>query len=101
MASSKKHDGPRILTANTLLTGRSVYWTQKGWDRSPDNAIRASTSLEVSALQERGSAEEKSSTVVGAYLVPLAEAGTLNPFELRERHRIAGPSIGLPGAASL
>lgn len=101
MASSKKHDGPRILTANTLLSGRSVYWTTDGWVRSPDEAIRASTPDEISELEARGKVEEMMSSVVGAYLVPLAETGGLEPIELREQRRIAGPSIGLPGAATL
>lgn len=98
MASSKKHDGPRILTANTLLSGRSVYWTANGWERSPDEAIRATTSEQISELEARGKVEEMMSSVVGAYLVPLSETGTVAPLELREQRRIAGPSIGLPGA---
>lgn len=101
MASSKKHDGPRILTANTLLSGRSVYWTANGWDRSPDEAIRAATSGEISELEARGTVEEMMSTVVGAYLVPLQDGAPVAPLELRERRRIAGPSIGLPGAATV
>lgn len=101
MASSKKHDGPRILTANTLLSGRSVYWTANGWNRLPDNAIRANTPNEISELEARGTVEEMMSTVVGAYLVPLTEGGQVKPVELRERRRLAGPSIGLPGAATV
>lgn len=101
MASSRKHDGPRILTANTLLSGRSVYWTADGWDRSPDDAIRATTADEISELEARGTVEEMMSSVVGAYLVPLSEGGRVEPVELRERRRIAGPSIGLPGAATV
>lgn len=100
MASSKKHDGPRILTANTLLSGRSVYWTPDGWDRSPDDAIRASTPEQISELEARGTVEEMMSSVVGAYLVPLREDDHVEPLELRERRRIAGPSIGLPGAVT-
>lgn len=101
MASAKKHAGPRILTANTLLSGRSVYWTAEGWERSADNAIRASTADEISELDARGKIEEMMSTVVGAYLVPLEDGVPVAPLELREQRRIAGPSIGLPGAASV
>jgi hypothetical protein len=101
MASAKKHDGPRILTANTLLSGRSVFWTADGWERSAENAIRASTPEEVSELEARGQIEEMMSTVVGAYLVPLKDGQPVAPVELRERRRIAGPSINLPGAAAI
>lgn len=103
MASSKKTGGPRILTANTLLTGRKVYWTANGWDASPQEAIQASNETEISELQARGQTEEMVNMIVGAYLVPLGQNAPnqgqrIAPVELRERQRMGGPSIGLPGA---
>ena len=105
MASSKlaaKHaDNPHILTANSLLTGRILYWSLDGWDASPDKAIRATTPDEIAELEARGKAEEMVNMVVGAYLVSLATDKPLEPLALRERRRLGGPSIGLPGAASV
>lgn len=98
MASAKDPKGPHILTANTLLTGRTVFWTAKGWNHSPDNAIRAETPEEIAELEARGAAEEFVNMVVGAYLVALGDNEPLEPIKLRERRRIGGPSIGLPGA---
>ncbi|MBO6674864.1 MAG: DUF2849 domain-containing protein [Rhizobiales bacterium] len=100
MASPKTKDAPRILTANALLSGRTVYWNGTAWCRSADEALRATTSQEIAELEARGAAEEMVNMVVGAYLVPVSEGGTIEPLELRERRRISGPSIGLPGAAT-
>jgi len=100
MASSKIKDGPRILTANALLSGRIVYWTGSAWSRSADEAMRVSTPEEIAELEARGAAEEMVNMVVGAYLVPISESGTIEPLELRERRRLGGPSIGLPGAVT-
>jgi hypothetical protein len=98
MMASKIKDGPRILTANALLSGRVVYWNGSAWCRSPDEALLATTPTEIAELEARGAAEEMVNMVVGAYLVPVIESGTIEPLELRERRRISGPSIGLPGA---
>lgn len=98
--ASKIKDGPRILTANALLSGRIVYWTGSAWSRSADEAKRATTPTEIAELEARGAAEELVNMVVGAYLVPVSESGDIEPLELRERRRISGPSIGLPGAAT-
>ncbi|MEQ8656110.1 MAG: DUF2849 domain-containing protein [Hyphomicrobiales bacterium] len=100
MASSKIKDGPRILTANALLSGRVVYWNGSAWCRSADEALRAISPDEIAELEARGAAEEMVNMVVGAYLVPLSQGGTIEPLELRERRRLSGPSIGLPGAAT-
>ncbi|MGD1887868.1 MAG: DUF2849 domain-containing protein [Cohaesibacteraceae bacterium] len=96
--SGKNADRAHILTANSLLTGRSLYWTPEGWSQSPDNAIRAENSEAVAALEARGKAEELVNMVVGAYVVPLASRDGNEPVAMRERRRIAGPSIALPGA---
>lgn len=100
MASSKTHDGPYILTANSLLSGRVVYWDGSSWCKSVDDALRANTSKEIAQLHSRGVAEELVNMIVGAYLVQLNTGEAIEPVELRERRRLSGPSIGLPGAVS-
>jgi len=84
-----------VLTANDLLTGAIVYWTGAEWARSIAFAKRATGAEAQETLEAAGKAEEAANTVVGAYLMALDPvSGT--PIELRERQRLAGPSIALP-----
>ncbi|MFN7145725.1 MAG: DUF2849 domain-containing protein, partial [Myxococcota bacterium] len=36
----KRASGPAVLTANDLLTGDVVFWTDIGWTRAIDGAAR-------------------------------------------------------------
>lgn len=90
----------KILTANGLLSGRTLYWTGEGWDEDFEKALHATTPDAVAALEARGQTEEMVNMVVGAYLVALSGDETHTPVALRERHRKAGPSVALPGAAT-
>lgn len=92
---AKKIKGPSILTANDLLTGAIVYWTGSAWSRAVEDAARAGDDEAREALTAAGKAEEGRNAVVGAYLFEV-DATTGVPLELRERHRLGGPSIALP-----
>jgi hypothetical protein len=87
--------GPAVLTANDLLTGDVVFWTGIGWSRAIGEAVRITGEEECEALAAIGRCEEAENRVVGAYLVVL-DPVTGAPVELRERRRLAGPSIPLP-----
>ncbi|MEM6846871.1 MAG: DUF2849 domain-containing protein [Pseudomonadota bacterium] len=91
MAKAQR-DGPRVLTANDLLTGEIVYWTGGSWAPSSGFAKIASSDDDAAELEAVGAREEAAQTVVGANLVVL-DAITLRPFALRERQRMDGPSI--------
>jgi agmatine/peptidylarginine deiminase len=91
---ARKLKGPEVLTANELLSGRIVFWTGSGWGGDIHAATRATDDDVRAALAATGKAEEATNHVVAAYLVEIDGSGT--PVELRERRRLAGPSILLP-----
>lgn len=93
--AKKRSAGPAVLTANDLLTGDVVFWTGVDWARSIDAAVRGVGEDEREALAGIGRSEEAQNRVVGAYLVAL-DPVTGSPAELRERRRLAGPSIAIP-----
>lgn len=91
----KRANGPAVLTANDLRSGDVVFWTGTRWAWSIEDAVTASGEEEREALAGIGRCEEAQNRVVGAYLVILDPA-TGAPVELRERRRLAGPSIPIP-----
>ncbi|WP_108663567.1 DUF2849 domain-containing protein [Acuticoccus kandeliae] len=95
MAKIRRPDGPSVLTANEIMTGGVVFWTGNAWSLSLDDAVYVSNDDLRSDLEAIGKAEEAADRVVGAYLVNF-DAVTRLPIELRERQRLAGPSIALP-----
>ena len=94
MAKKYKDDQDFILTANDLASGDSVYWSkQNDWTI---DARRASTFKqdEAEAMANIGHLSEKANDVVGAYVTAVnPHENSFSPVELRERHRISGPSI--------
>jgi len=93
--AKKRAVGPAVLTANDLLTGDVVFWTGTDWTRAFAAAVRGAGAAEHEALAAIGREEEAGNRVVGAYLVVLDPVGGA-PVELRERRRLAGPSITIP-----
>lgn len=85
-----------VLTANDLLSGAIVYWDGAAWETSLATAKRATGADAQATLEAAGKAEEAANTVVGAYLMALDPVSG-EPIALRERQRLAGPSIALPG----
>lgn len=92
--------GPTVVTANRLADGVSVWLTAAGqWSEAIADAAVATTGDDAHALLDIAHADEN--TAVGAYpaAVILAGDGTPQPATLRERIRVAGPTIALPAAA--
>ena len=94
-----KINGPTVVTANRLADGVSVWLTAaSGWSQTITDAVVGTTSDEVLRLLDIAHADEN--TAVGAYPAPVAlSAGVPRPANLRERIRVDGPTISLPGAA--
>ncbi|MEO1198269.1 MAG: DUF2849 domain-containing protein [Pseudomonadota bacterium] len=84
---------PKIATANDLLEGDVVYFTQEGtWSRRHSDAEVAQTESAAALLLAR--AQGHPLKVVGPYLadVTLAGDGTPEPAHFREAFRTRGPS---------
>jgi hypothetical protein len=91
-----KITGPVVVTANRLADGAVVYRTLNGnWSTVlaqaavVDNAPAATTLLAAAIADDIGA--------VGAYVAPVRlGADGIEPGNLRERIRLAGPTIDLP-----
>ena len=90
--AKKPRTGPAVLTANELTTGRVVFWTGASWSHRIAEAARASSDEARLELEAVAKAEEGANRVTGAYLMTL-DALTGEPVLLREKHRLAGPSV--------
>jgi hypothetical protein len=90
----------KILTANDLLSGLSVYFSKTGaWTTDPRDARVAHDAEAEASLTDAGKAAAAANKVVGAYLVEVRKAadGSHEPIHYRERLRAqAQPSFWLP-----
>lgn len=92
--------GPTVVTANRLADGIVVWLSPAGqWTETIGAAAVGTTSEEVGRLLDIAHADEN--TAVSAYPAPvrLDADGTPQPANLRERIRVAGPTIALPTSA--
>lgn len=95
-----KIHGPTVVTANRLADGVVVWLTAAGgWSESIAEANVVLTPDEVQHLLDIAHRDEN--TAVGAYMatVSVDAAGVPHPATLRERIRVAGPTIAMPGAS--
>lgn len=91
--------GPTAITANRLTDGAVVWLTAAGaWSPRINEAAVATSAETVQNLLSRAQRDEN--TAVGAYpaTVALSANGQAEPVTLRERIRVAGPSIAFSGA---
>ena len=92
-----KIGGPSVVTANRTWDGIVIYRTaQRGWSANLSDAAIVRTSEEARALLAESVADDIGA--VGAYVAPvrLGADGRPEPGNLRERIRLAGPTIDLP-----
>jgi hypothetical protein len=97
-----KIKGPVMITANRLGDGAVIYRTGDGrWTRQFDSAAVVTTAPAATELLQAAVADDVGA--VGAYVAPvkLDPDGGRRPGNLRERIRLAGPTIELPHAAAL
>jgi hypothetical protein len=94
MAKKIKIDQLFVLTANDLSSGDIVFWSDESrWTQGITSA-HVIAANEHDTFVELGNASENANEVVGAYLTPVERKDSaLQPIELRERRRVAGPSI--------
>jgi len=97
-----KITGPVLITANRLADGAVIYRTADGgWTTQFARAAVVTTAPAAIALLDAAVADDVGA--VGAYVAPvkLDPDGNRRPGNLRERIRLAGPTIDLPLAAAL
>ncbi len=96
-----KIKGPVLITANRLADGAVIYRTADGgWSTRFDRAAVVTTAPAAIELLDAAVADDVGA--VGAYVAPvMLEGGKARPGNLRERIRLAGPTIDLPLVAAL
>jgi Protein of unknown function (DUF2849) len=96
-----KVKGPVVVTANRLRDGAVIYrTTQGGWTTELGAAAVVTTTPAAQELLKGTVADDVGA--VGPYVAPveLTPDRRVLPGNLRERIRVAGPTIELPGAAA-
>jgi predicted NAD/FAD-binding protein len=88
--------GPVVVTANRLGDGAVVYRAASGgWTTRLDAAAVVTTAQAAKDMLSTAASEERDA--VGAYVAPVTLSGDrIEPGNLRERIRSAGPSVDLP-----
>jgi hypothetical protein len=90
-----------VVTANRLRDGSVVWLAGRGdWTRRVEEAAVFAGAQVVAAALAEAEAAERRQIVVDPYAVEvvLTEAGP-RPLRMRERLRVAGPSVVPPGTA--
>jgi hypothetical protein len=96
-----KITGPVVVTANRLGDGAVVYRTRAGaWSTALAEAAVVDTAAAATALLAESIADDIGA--VGAYVAPVQfdADGRPRPGNLRERIRLAGPTIALTAAGA-
>jgi len=91
--------GPVLITANRLVDGAVIYRTSDGgWTTEFERAAVVTTVPAATELLEGAVADDIGA--VGAYVAPVKfdKDGGARPGNLRERIRLAGPTIVVPAA---
>jgi len=82
----------KLLTANRLTDGLTIWFSETGWVEDAAHAARLSDEQADTALAEW---KVRETEVVAPYVIPLTDAG--NPVQrehVREFVRANGPTIG-------
>ena len=93
--------GPTVVTANRLSDGEVIYRAAKqGWTTRLDAAAVVTTTE--AARQLLTAAAREDADAVGPYAAPVViRDGHIEPGNLRERIRSAGPTFALPATGEL
>ncbi len=91
-----KVHGPVVVTGNRLSDGAVVYRGAIGWTARLSEASVVSNAQAAKDLLVLAS---KDDAAVGAYVAPVEiNNGQIEPGNLRERIRLAGPTFDLPAS---
>ena len=82
----------KLLTANRLTDGLTIWFSEAGWVEDAAHAARLSDEQAEVALAEW---QKRETEVVAPYLIPLTDAGSpVQREHVREFVRANGPTIG-------
>jgi hypothetical protein len=98
--------GPVVVTANRTGDGAVIYLSAEAtrsdglWSTDLNRAAVVTTAAEATALLRAAAADDLNA--IGAYVAPvmLGADGRAQPGNLRERIRLTGPTVPLPGASA-
>jgi hypothetical protein len=91
-----KVHGPVVVTGNRLSDGAVVYRAATGWTARLGEASVVSNAQ---AAKDLLTIASKDDAAVGAYVAPVEiNDGQIEPGNLRERIRLAGPTFDLPAS---
>lgn len=93
---AKPKSSTHVLTAYRLSDGVVVFLDgEGGWTEALSQARVSRTPEEAAELERQGVEAKTANIVVDPYLVDVAEEdGALHPVRMRERLRLAGPTVG-------
>ena len=84
----------KILTANRLRNGETVYYTAAGsWSPYVTEAKVARTAEEADALAKTGAAAYAANLVVDVAVIDIAPGAPVKPAHIREVIRAQGPTV--------
>ena len=91
-----KPQAPKVLTANRLRDGETVYYTARNdWSPYVTEATVATAPEELEALTKVGEAAINANQVIDVNLVNVNPNGQLSPSHIREIIRATGPTVRL------
>jgi hypothetical protein len=86
----------KILTANRLRTGDTVYYTREGtWSPHVAEAEVATTETDVEALKRAGATAFAANAVIDVDLIDVKTEPPVTPAHIREVIRAKGPTVRL------
>jgi hypothetical protein len=92
MAQAKAQN--KILTANRLRDGETVYYTAAGqWSRYVSEAKVAATPEEAEALAAIGKAAYAANLIIDVAVIDAVDGGEAKPAHIREIIRASGPTV--------
>jgi hypothetical protein len=96
-----KINGPVVVTANRLGDGAVIYRAANGgWTTQLDGAAVATTAQVAKDMLATATADDLGA--VGPYVAPVViDGGRIGPGNLRERIRVAGPTVDIPRTPGL
>ena len=84
----------KILTANRLRNGETVYYTAAGeWSPYVAKAKVATTPEDIEALSKAGAAAYAANLVVDVNVIDIVPGGDVKPAHIREIIRATGPTV--------